>query len=206
MVNLDRGIFLPQHFLPSGDSQPLSLYMTKLLALQAHLIEIAQSNLEAADAAHIGSSSPERTEFPIGSYVLLDYPTDPPTGLHLLRRGPFRVIQFNKNDYVLLDLVTNKELNPVNITRLRQFDYDPLVTDPRLVANRENRVFDVEKVLAHRGNTKRLGSLEFLVQWRGFSSDDNSWEPWKNLRTNFVLHDYLRSKGLDAFIPHTFRR
>ena len=206
MVNLDRGIFLPHNTLPSSDSQQLSSYMTKLLSLQARLVEIAHSNLATADADHIASSSPERTEFPIGSYVLLDYPTDPPTRLHLLRRGPFRVVRFHKNDYVLLDLVTNKEINPVNITRLRSFNYDPLITDPRLVANRENRVFDVEKVLAHRGNTKRLSTLEFLVQWRGFTSDDNSWEPWKHLRTNFVLHDYLRSKGLDSLIPHNFRR
>ena len=159
-----------------------------------------------ADSDHIGSAPAERTEFPIGSYVLLDYPNGPPTRLHLLRRGPFKVLRFNRNDYVLFDLVTNKEMNPVNITRLRKFDYDPLVTDPRLVANKENRVFDVEKVLAHRGNTNRLSTLEFLVQWRDFPPEDNSWEPWKSLRTNFVLHDYFRSKGLDSLIPKQFRR
>jgi len=207
MINLDRGIFLPQSTLSSTDSQrPLSTHMTKLLSIQSRLLQIAQSNLEVADSDHIGSAPAERTEFPIGSYVLLDYPNGPPTRLHLLRRGPFKVLRFNRNDYVLFDLVTNKEMNPVNITRLRKFDYDPLVTDPRLVANKENRVFDVEKVLAHRGNTNRLSTLEFLVQWRDFPPEDNSWEPWKSLRTNFVLHDYFRSKGLDSLIPKQFRR
>ena len=36
----------------------------------------------------------------------------------------------------------------------------------------------VEKIVAKR---KRQGRIEFLVKWRGYNSDENSWEPKENL-------------------------
>ena len=36
----------------------------------------------------------------------------------------------------------------------------------------------MEKILAKR---KRNGRVEFLVKWKGFDTDENSWEPKMNL-------------------------
>jgi transposase InsO family protein len=201
-VNLDRGIFLPQAVALSATSVPLSEPSSKMLQLQSTLLSLAEQHLQEADDAHIASYSAARTEFPVDSYVLLDYPTDPPTRLHTKKRGPYKVIRFSGNDYVLRDLVTMKELT-VNITRLSPFHYDPLHTDPRTVANKDQGVFDIEKIITHDGNTNRKSTLRFLVRWRGFGPADDTWEPWKHVRLVKPVHDYLRSKGLDSLIPKT---
>ena len=36
----------------------------------------------------------------------------------------------------------------------------------------------VEKIVAKR---IRQGKIEFLIKWRGYRSDENSWEPKENL-------------------------
>ena len=42
----------------------------------------------------------------------------------------------------------------------------------------DGETFEVEKIVAKR---KRQGRIEFLVKWRGYNSDENSWEPKANL-------------------------
>ena len=42
----------------------------------------------------------------------------------------------------------------------------------------DDETFEVEKIVAKR---KRQGKIEFLVKWRGYNSDENSWEPKENL-------------------------
>ena len=44
----------------------------------------------------------------------------------------------------------------------------------------ETDVFAVEKILKKRFN-QRLGRVEYLLKWRNFDDDDNTWEPLKNL-------------------------
>ena len=61
--------------------------------------------------------------------------------------------------------------------------------------------FLVESILKHRGDSKRKTSLEFLVKWLGYSDEENTWEPYNNLKDNSVLHDYLRKNKLEKLIP-----
>jgi transposase InsO family protein len=204
MVDLDRGIFIPQESVHPDTQVSLSDHMARMLTLQTKLIELAESSIRAADNTHIASYSAARTEFPIDSYVLLDYPVAPPSRLHTKKRGPYKVVRFSNNDYVLLDLVSNTELT-VNITRLSPFNYDPLHTDPRLVANRDQGVYDINEVLAHRGNINLKRTLEFYVSWAGYDDSHNSWEPWSNIRKTKQLHAYLRDKGFENQIPTQFR-
>ena len=44
----------------------------------------------------------------------------------------------------------------------------------------ETDVFAVEKILKKRFNQRR-GRVEYLLKWRNFDDDDNTWEPLKNL-------------------------
>ena len=204
MIDLDRGIFIPQEAVPPSLHQSLSQRMSKMLHLQAELMRIAEQSIRDADNTHIASHSAHRTEFPVDSFVLLDYPSTPPTRLHTRKKGPFKVLRFSGNDYVLQDLVSFKE-QTVNITRLSPFVYDPLHTDPRQIANKDQSAFDIEKVLTHRGNLNSKGTLEFLIKWVGFDDSHDSWEPWANVRTTKQLHAYLRDKGLTTIIPKQFR-
>ena len=203
MIDLETGFLLPYSEQPPG-SRPLSSHMANLLQVQSQLQKIAQDNIHVADNAHYALSPAARTEFPLNSYVLLDYPDNPPTRLHSKKRGPFQVVTFNKNNYTLRDLVSQKEFS-VHITRLTPFEYDPLYTDPVQVAVKEQEEYFIEAILAHRGNHNRKSTLEFLVRWLGFDDTHDTWEPWKNLRTTRQLHAYLRSKGLSQLIPEQFR-
>jgi hypothetical protein len=202
-IDLDTGIFLPKGVV-NTKSQPLSKYMANLLTIQGALTKYAQDELRKADEAHIASVPAARTEFPIGSHVLLAYPNEPPTRLHPRKRGPFQVVNFHNNDYTLRDLVSNKELT-VNITRLSPFLYDPLYVDPRLVALKDQEEFQIEAILAHRGNLNRKSTLEFRVRWAGYDELSDTWEPWKYLRSTEQLHKYLRGKGLSRLVPTEFR-
>ena len=42
------------------------------------------------------------------------------------------------------------------------------------------RIFQVEKILSCRLATD--GSISYLVRWKGYNPDDDTWEPERNLR------------------------
>lgn len=48
--------------------------------------------------------------------------------------------------------------------------------------------FEVEQILNHK---KKKGKLYFLVRWKGFEPDDDSWEPEANLNCEKILKNYL---------------
>ena len=159
--------------------------------------------MQITDSQRLGYYSTERTEYASGDYVLVKYRTgSAPTRLHTKLKGPFRVIS-NLNNYVLLDLVNNIHKH-YHLTDLKPFIFDPSIVDPLDIARRDYLEFFIEKVIEHRGNPKRKKSLEFLIQWVGYDSSYNSWEPWNNFRDTECLHEYLRSKDMSNLIPKKF--
>ena len=118
-------------------------------------------------------------------------------------RGPYLVVSSLGDDYTLKDLNNHNEF-PIHVSQLKKFEYDAERTNPRVVALRDHHLRDVEKILQHKGTVKRKNTLQFLVRWAGFARSEDSWEPWSALRTNEVLHDYLREKNLATLIPASF--
>ena len=47
----------------------------------------------------------------------------------------------------------------------------------------------VSKIISHQGYGK---NLKFYVNWEGYSHNDNTYEPLKNLKDCTVLHNYVR--------------
>ena len=205
-VKLDRGRFLPPaERNASVLTRPLSESAAKMLHLQDKLISIASERLQITDSERLGYYSTERTEYVAGDYVLVKYRTgSAPTRLHSNFKGPMRVISNILNKFTLLDLVTNKEKH-YHITDLKPFIFDPSIVDPLDIARRDYLEFFIEKIIDHRGNIKRKKSLEFLIQWLGYDSSYNSWEPYGNFRDTECLHEYLLNKGMNYLIPKKFR-
>lgn len=222
-ITLDRGIFLP-HTFPSADTQhrgviELPEWLDKMQKMQTTLLELAQRKQRLTDQEHMYPETvPKRkrkakdkvdksapiTEYLIGSYVLVAYRESawnkPPHKLLTKWRGPLRVVNNVGSTYSLQNLVTNK-LEDVHVTQLVPFNYDPLVTDPRIVANKDFQAWDAQAILRHRGDPKRRKDLEFLVHWTGFAIEDATWEPWSNVRTTTAMQHYLpQHKALKSLI------
>lgn len=106
-------------------------------------------------------------------------------------------------EYTLRNLVTNKD-EKVHVSRIRHFQYDPARTDPVQVALRDRNEFIIESVLQHNGHINDKSQLQFLVKWLGYDDAENTWEPWKELRGNSVLHEYLRENNLARLIPKSY--
>ena len=134
----------------------------------------------------------EITEFPINSYVLVEYRNGPPNSLLTKLEGPMRVVNRIGSKCTLQNLVTEK-CSDYHVTKLREFRYDPELTDPRLVANRDSQVWDIDKIITHNGDI--YGSrkdLDFLVKWKGYDDIYNRWLPWSEVRQTEQLQTYLR--------------
>ena len=171
-----------------------------MIQIQNSLITIAQDLLKSSDEKHVAKTASNITEFPIGSYVLVDYESGPPTRLLTRWRGPLKILQKQESEYVLLDLVSGKE-KTYHVKNMRIFNFDPLRITPLDIARRDYDEFFVEKIMDHEGDFHRVSTLTFQVRWLTYSSAHDTWEPWKNLRHSDKLHEYLRSIGQQRLIP-----
>ena len=135
------------------------------------------------------------TEFPIGSYLLEHYPERKPDKFSTRMRGPLQVVNQLGNKYTVQNLVTQKQYD-VFIKRLVPFHYDPERVDPQEIARKDER---------EKGIPQRRLEMKFLVRWAGFGPEDDTWEPWENLRNPDQLHDYLRANRMKSLIPQHAR-
>jgi hypothetical protein len=228
-VNLDKGIFLPAdtNNLHDGATEgsnngnnkvQLSKWIDRMLSQQTTLLRIAAELQEQKDIDHLRGSRPvhpsdtERvsalTEFPVNSYVLVQYPQTSyggslqgrPTKLHSYWKGPMRVVNQIGNKVVLQNLLTDK-IEEHHATALKTFRHYPKFDEPFAIACKDDQSFVVEAIRMHSGDVNRKSTLDFLVKWAGLSDDYNRWIPWRELRNNPKLHSYLMDNGLRKLVP-----
>jgi hypothetical protein len=60
-------------------------------------------------------------------------------------------------------------------------------------------VLEVDHIIDHRGT---VGNYSYLVRWKGFSKDDDTWEPESNFHTDEVIQDYWKRVGIDPTEDH----
>ena len=212
-IDLDRGLFTPleTHMFESDIPTAISAWAVEMIKMQSDLLLQAKETQEKRDAKNIKNRTPLNiTEFPIHSYVLIGYPktshhSGPPSKFHTNLKGPYQVVEKSGTRYTVRNLVTNK-LEDFHITLLREFLFDPEYVDPVKIAMCDEQFYEIEKVLAHTGQFNKKDTLFFKVKWLGYDDEkDNTWEPWKNLRLNIRLHQYLRDKKLTTHIPREYR-
>ena len=60
----------------------------------------------------------------------------------------------------------------------------------------EEEVFSVEKIVSKR---VAGGKTQYLLKWKGYDSDENTWEPEENLDCQDLLEEFnKKAKGRDA--------
>ena len=202
-LNLNRGI-LTVNPLPTDVPTSSSKIIADMLLIQEQLNSTAVTLLQEADAAHIARAGEPPTLFKVGSYVLVLYPKGPPSRVHTIWQGPFKVVKFLKDQYTLLNLIT-KETRDIHSRRLKQFLFDPSSNSPTDTARRDYMEFFIEEIIAHRGLRSKPSQMTFLVKWLNYDENHNSWEPYKSLRRSNRLHDYLRENNMITVIPKEFR-
>ena len=201
-VRLDRNL-LPVDHVPLTDRT--QEYLANLLTAQKDILEIAMSNQKETDQFHISErGGKEITEFPINSYVLVNYEgadQRPPTKLHTFLRGPLRIVNHNGPIYTLENIVTNK-LEDFHVKLLHPFKFDTADVDPHEVAEHDEDYYGIIEVRNHRftNASERRSDLEFLILFQGDRVP--SWQPWSiDLSKNEKIHQYLNQHQMRKFIP-----
>ncbi len=209
-IQLDRNIIIPFDH-NTNPNRKLSDYVQEMMRAQAQLLDRAQQIQQARDFAHIQSRPHIPTEFPPNSYVLVQYPMSRmgrkgPTKLHVPWRGPLRVINNVGSKYSLQNLVTGKT-EDMHVSCLKTFEYDPTHINPYEIALQDSGDRLIHSVLAHRGNTRRVHTLEFLVKYYSDNPDNQpeQWEPYHKINQNVTLHTYLRQHHMKTLIPVNHR-
>jgi hypothetical protein len=156
--------------------------------------EEAQAALQQAAkdmARYHNSRRGKNVKFKVGDQVWLDArnikTTRPAKKLDDKWFGPFPVLKvISDNVYKLKLTPPFSRVHPVfNITVLRKFNPDEIASRPKRshpdpVIDEEGEVaYEVESILDsrhHRGRT------EYLVSWKGYGPEHNSWEPEHHLK------------------------
>lgn len=116
--------------------------------------------------------------------------------------GPFVVLTQKKND-VTCEHIQSKEVRVFHASRISPYiGSHTSAADASLLDSEE---YIVESITAHRGSWTSLTSLEFLVHWLGYPTEDDTWEPYRNLRHLDALHEYLRKNNKESLIPNIHR-
>ena len=188
---------------------PWSDWLANRKLAQSVALQHAKKRTIAHQENHMGNDSGKRTEYPIGSLVYKmhapsNYGSGKPSKQDNNWTGPFRVKYFEGDTYMLVDLINNKTLTPVKVHRLKPYEHDPIYINPMDIRMKDfDDQYEVEEILNHKGRWEKKKSLRFEVKWLGY--EETTQEPWKNIRDNQVLHEYLFERGLGKHIPQKFR-
>lgn len=125
--------------------------------------------------------------FQIGDYVLIGLPEPNIAGkkLFLKWRGPYRITGTQKNYVFEVENIIDQKKQIVHGDRVRYYDDSNLniTEDIKAQFSHDNFSYEVANFKGCRTNPE-TGNIQFLVAWKGFSAEDDSWEDLSNLYTD----------------------
>jgi hypothetical protein len=171
-----------------------------------HLSRAQQQQRSAANRARRGRT------FAVGDFVFLDtkqLPLPNNTSRKLTAKfcGPFRVSEVISDVTVKLDLPRSWKINSTfHVSRLREVQTDGnLFPDrsqsppPEPIVMEDAEEYEVERILDHRRVVRgRRTTQEYLIRWKGYGPEEDTWEPTSHLRGAREMLDEYRSSQESA--------
>ncbi len=181
----------------------LSDHVVKLIKMQNLLIEVARDKQLGTDSFYMMGSSRTKDAFPVNSYVLYKPPDGSHTKMQMPKAGPFIVVGAVGDKYSMQDLLTHKVID-THVSNLIEFRYDSFETLLEVAARNAGEFF-VERISNDKGLMSRKTEMEFLVSWKGYSSEADSWEPYKGVCKTQAFVDYCLTNRLVSLVPKSLR-
>jgi len=188
-------------------------YVDGLVEWQNHLLELAEE-IQSKYLAKIVLANTSKKDFVDirtfneGDFVLQLKNSTGAVGKLLPRwLGPKLVLARQDNDpsspmLLLFDLVTSKtkqaSIDDCRLFHTGWFEEPTMLQDLNRLAALDKEEYEVESILEHRPTgSKRNPNVKpsaywFKVKWSGFSDEENSWEPYSELKSLLPLEEYLR--------------
>jgi len=111
--------------------------------------------------------------------------------LDYVKVGPFLIAEKRSNLNYRLELPKDARIHPVfHISLLEPADADATLQTTFHFEPQENDEFEVERILEKQGR-------QYLVKWKGYPEEDNTWEPKKNLKNCRKLLQQFHQKDQD---------
>ena len=105
----------------------------------------------------------------------------PSKGLDNVKVGPFLIEARKGPVNYKLQLPTDAKIHPVfHVKLLEPADPSTPLQKTFHYEDEEETEFEVEKILQHRTSSNQ-GPTEYLVKWKGYPDEENTWEPETNL-------------------------
>ncbi len=140
-----------------------------------------------------------------GGHILYRPPDNSRHKMQMPNAGPYIVVSVLEDKYSIQELLTHKVMD-THTSNLSEFRYDPTSgPSPTEVAARNAAEFFVDKIVDHSGNVQRRSEISFRVRWRGYTPDDDTWQPMKTVREAQAFVDYCTEKKLSSLISKKFK-
>ncbi|KAB5587867.1 Retrotransposable element Tf2 [Ceratobasidium theobromae] len=132
----------------------------------------------------------EAKDYAIGDKVWLsgqNIQTDRPSRkLAHKNLGPFEIIEQVGTHAFKLSLPPSMKVHPVfHVTLLRPYERDDYGREPEqpppIVVESGEKEYEVEQIL---NSKKTRGKLHYLIKWKGYSEESNSWEPKEHVENS----------------------
>ena len=68
------------------------------------------------------------------------------------------------------------------------------------------QTFEIEKILGHRPHPTKKGEWQYSVKWKGYSEEDNTWEPQESFIERTTLKQYWSKQNVPKALKMPARR
>jgi hypothetical protein len=107
-----------------------------------------------------------------------------------VKYGPFRIVKKLENDNYQLQLPARMRIHPIFHISLLEPTKNPENGNDEA----DDEEYEVEKVLDRK---QENGQIYYLIRWKGYSPEDDSWEPVTNLNCHDKIQEYRATIGLE---------